>query len=297
MKKFLSLFVLCALFAACSSDSDDNDNNRHQVEIDDKLIKSVELYDVTDGVSKPVSVTEIKYDNDRRIAKVKVEESDYNDGKTTAITETIYTYEGRRISYSTMHEESYSVWLNKGIFDLDKGGKVVRGELNEEGKPTVAFSYKYQDGNYIASTTARAKGYNSVSSMDWSSDNIILFEWVEDNSDSKEECKEYERVEYTNFFNDASIDLAGMICFGSEGSKAAAAICGTKEGNFLNIMGRRVKNLPLSMTELSDGYKEIKNFDYKRDRNNRVYEIQVKKVRTYRNEQTDTKEYKYLIVY
>ena len=297
MKKFLSLFVLCALLAACSSDSDDNDNNRHQVQIDDKLIKSVELYDVTGGESKPVSVTEIKYDNERRVAKVKVEETDYNDGKTAAITETIYSYEGRRISYSTMHEEGYSVWLNKGFFDLDKSGKVVRGEMTEDNKPTVSFSYKYQNGNYISATQARAKGYSSLSNMDWSSDNIILFEWTENSSEHKGEYKEYERVEYTSYFNDASIDLAMLICFGSEGSKAASAVCGTKEGNFLNIMGKRSKNLPSEMTELSDGYKEIKTLDYKRDRNNRVYEIQVKEVRTYRNDQNETRVYKYLIVY
>ena len=297
MRKFLALFALCALFASCSSDNDDNDNDRHQIQIDEKLIKSIELYDVTGGDTKPVSVTEIKYDNDRKVAKVKVEETDYNDGTTASISESIYTYEGRRISYSTMYEEGYSVWLNKGYFDLDKSGKVVRGELTEEGKPTVSFSYKYQDGHYISSVQSRAKGYNSLSSMEWSSDNIILFEWNEENSAEKNEYKEYERVEYTNYYNDASIDLARLVCFANEGSKGAANLCGTKEGNYLNILDRRVKNLPSSMTELADGYKEIKDFDYKRDRNNRVYEIQVKKVRTYRNEQTETKEFKYLIVY
>ena len=290
--------MICALFASCSSDNDDNDNNnRHEISIDDKLIKSIELYDVTGGDTRAVSVTDLKYDNERRVAKVKVEETEYNDGKTSAIIETLFTYENRKVSFSTMTEEGYSVWLSKGFFDLDKHGRVSRAEVTDDDNPTVYYTYKYDGSRHLTTTSSKTKGCTTETQMEWSSGNIVLFEWKKKDSDNREELQEFERVEYTNYYNNASLDLARLICFGGEGSEGPASMSGTKEGNLLGIVDHRVQNMPSVMTELVDGYKEVKNFEYKRDRNNRIYEINVRKVRTYRNEQSETKEYKYLIGY
>ena len=296
MKKILGLLVLLSFMASCSDDDDNNNNGRHEIEIDDKLIKSVELMDVTNGEEIPFGVIDLKYDNERRLTKVKVQENDVN-GKVMSLNETLFSYDSRKISYSTMNEEGYSVWLTKGSFDLDKSGRAVRGQQTEDDKSPANFNFKYDGNHYLISTLTRAKNYESESDLEWSDDNVILFDWVEDDRTNSVKRHEYERIEYTSYYNNASIDLARMICFGSEGSEGVKLMGGSHEGSYLDIFGRRVRNMPMRMTALTDGVKEVKDFEYSRDRNNRIYEIKVKKVRTYRNEQVETKEYRYNIGY
>lgn len=295
MKKLLSLFMLLALMVSCSSDDDNNKNINDGIVIDDKPIKSIELIEVINGEEKPFGTMNFKYDMQGNPINVKIEEKDHN-GEPSFIKETMLTFDSRKITFSSLNEESLKVWMSKGFFELDKHGKMTKGELTEGDEDTKYFTYKY-DGDFLLSTHMRTRGYVSKTSMDWSMGNIVMFEWIVEKNDTKEKIHEYERVEYNTYSNNAAIDLAHMICFGSEGGQGVKLMCGAEEANFLNIAGKRVKNMPSKLTSLSNGSKIVTDFEYKRDRNDRIFEINVKKVSTFSYEQTETREYKYLIVY
>lgn len=296
MKKLLSLLMLLALMVSCSSDDDNTPDTSNEIPIDTKLIKTIELIDITNGQEKTFGEINFKYDKYDQLVNVKVEESDYISGENTSIKETMFSYDDRKISFSTMNEEGFKVWLSKGFFELDKRGMVEEGEITEGSDDPRFFTYKY-DNDRLLSTHSRTKGYVTKTAMEWSTENIAIFEWIVEKNENKERTAQYERVDYNNYYNNASIDLARLICFGYEGSTGVSLMCGAEEGNYLNIIGRRVKNMPSRMTVVADGAKIVKDFEYSRDPNNRIYEIKVKKVSTYINEQTETREYKYLIGY
>lgn len=287
--------MLLALIASCSDD-DKPAGDKDSIATDTKLIQRVELIDMINGEERAVGKIDFRYDSSDRLVNVKVEESDYVDGRTTLIKETMFSYNGSKITFSTMTEDNLDVSMTRGEFELDKHNKVVKAEITEDDTDPMFFTYKY-DGSNLVSSHMRTKGYVSKTTMDWNQGNISMFQWTLENNDTKERRNEYEKVEYYDYYNNASIDIARMICFGSEGSMGVSMMCGSEEGMYLNIAGKRVRNLPSTMTALADGSKVIKDFEYKRDRNNRIYEIKVKKLSIYRNDQKETKEYKYMIGY
>ena len=295
MKKLLSLLMLLAMIASCSDDHDSSDF-RDEIDFDTKLIKKIEIIDIRNGQQIPFGMINLKYDNKGNLVNVKIEESDYNGGETSSVKETMFAYEDRTIKFSTMHEEGFSVWLDKGTFELNKRGIVYKAELTEDDKEPLYFTYKYTD-DCLYNTHARSRGYENDTDIEWSNGNIVMFESDLNNSYDKQNKRLFDRVEYNNYYNDASLDLARLVCFGLEGSEGVSKMCGAEEGSYLNIVGRRVKNMPSRLTSLADGSKVVTDFEYERDRNNRIYEIKVKKVFTYRDEQNETREYKYLIGY
>lgn len=290
--------MLLALIASCSSSDDDDDmNGTPGIPVDDKLVKNIQVLDVTGGEEHQCGMMDFVYDRENRLIKAAVEETDYNGGGTTLTRETMFAYKDREISYSTIHEEGYNVWISKGSFFLDKHGKAELGEITEGDEQTRFFEYEYDDNYCLTDTESRLGKIKSETEMDWSSGNIILFEYTTDVPDSKQRASLYERVEYTGYHNSASLDLTQLVCFGSEGSMAVQTMYGAKEGRFLGCFSHRVENMPEKMTAFTEGAKETKTFEYKRDRNNRIYEILVKKQTISSTAQSETKEYKYLIGY
>lgn len=297
MKKLISFLMLFALIVSCSSDDDNKGTDKNDITFDTKQIKKIELVDITNGQEKPFGQINFKYDMSGRLINVKRVEADYVSGDTISIKETMFSYDNRKITYKTMVEEDFSVSLHKGYFALDSRGVVEKGEVNDEKEEPCSFTYKYDDGR-LQSTHTRTRKYISKTSMEWMTDNISLFEWVAEDNDTKDRLVQYERVDYTNYYNNASIDLARLICFGYEGGIGVSLMCGTEEGCYLDIIGKRVKSMPLKMTEQIDKIKKVvKDFDYSRDPNNRIYEIKVRKVSSFYNGQTEEREYKYLIGY
>ena len=286
-----------ALIVSCSSDSDDSNKNKNEIPFDTKQIKNIELVDITNGEEKPFGNISFTYDMSGRLINVKKVEADYISGETKSIKETMFTYDEHKINFKTMIEEDFSVSLHKGFFTLNGKGLVEKGEVNDENNSPCFYTYKYDNGRLI-NTHTRTKLYISKISMEWLADNISLFEWVAEHNETKERTIQYERVDYNNFYNNASIDLARLICFGNEGGIGVSQICGNEEACYLDITGKRVKQMPLRMTEQIDKVKKVvKDFEYNRDPSNRIYEIKVKKESSFFNGQVERREYKYLIGY